>query len=73
MTEEVKNDEAPKTEVAPLPGTSRADRAAALVATIEHAMVHNAPLPAGTVDVLRDLLYVKKSPADAVMFQPEGA
>jgi hypothetical protein len=65
MTEEVKSDEAVNIEVVPLAGTSRADRAAVLVATIEHAMAHNAPLPAGTVKELRDLLDVPESPVSA--------
>lgn len=62
MTDDVKSNEAVNVEVVPLTGTSRADRAAVLVATIEHAMAHNAPLPVGTVKELRGLLDVPESP-----------
>jgi hypothetical protein len=60
MTEEVKNDEASKTEFVPAPEPTREDRAAVLISEFEHAHAHNAPVSLGMLAELRDLLGVAK-------------
>jgi hypothetical protein len=65
MTEEVKTDEAPKTEFVPEPEPTREERAATLIAEFEHAHAHNAPVSLGMLAELRDLLGVAKPAPDA--------